>query len=330
MRSLLPLANEWMNLVPVIGIPAIGATGIGDGYFNFLLLTLSPSEYISSYQNEPILVPPAALMFAGAMMEVHEGAAQNFLNTINELELIEDPFLEYGPVNYIDYNSGIPLNPDGYRGLLESQQGTFSLLNYLLGGSYAQDLLMQDPNWRMAIIDYATAIGKERIEGEDFISGNGMNKPRSQASGQTTRYISTEGDQLVYEIEVDQADEIWTMVFYSNDNFGNPDQLIIDVDGAIVDTIFTEDTGDFGAGWNIFTSTRAISLGVLSEGTHTITLELIDSNAGVEIDVIHFFSDWPSCPDYVEVGDLCTNTETINSIPQTNCFSKSHDWKDTA
>jgi hypothetical protein len=75
------------------------------------------------------------------------------------------------------------------------------------------------------------------------------------------------------------------VVRYSNDDTGVGDDVEVRVDGAVVGTFHTQNTGSGGAGWNVFVEAPLLSVGALAAGPHTITLRIVTSDGfGVDLD----------------------------------------------
>ncbi|MCB0644161.1 MAG: hypothetical protein KDC44_21100, partial [Phaeodactylibacter sp.] len=146
--------------------------------------------------------------------------------------------------------------------------------------------------------------------------GNASIKPRSMASNQKTVYISAQGAQLSWTIDLPAAGEYFLNFRYSNDNFnGSPlDSISILVDGQFVAGTLCADTGDGGFGWNVFETTATFSLGMLADQPVTISLLLSANYTGVEIDYLELTSDAllpvPPAPQLLTPVDGATDVAT--------------------
>lgn len=110
---------------------------------------------------------------------------------------------------------------------------------------------------------------------------------RSNAEGQAVWHLEN-GDEISYSF-IDLSPKTYTVVTkYSNDDTGGGDRLSILVNGVESGFFRTADTGDDGAGWNVFISSSPIPLGRL-EGAGTISFHLTASDGyGVDLDAFTF------------------------------------------
>ena len=76
-------------------------------------------------------------------------------------------------------------------------------------------------------------------------------------------------------------------VRYSNDNYGPTETVTISLDGSSVGQFSAEDTGNYGAGWNVFVQTPTLGTANLSAGSHQVVVSVSGGDGyGVEIDTV--------------------------------------------
>lgn len=117
-------------------------------------------------------------------------------------------------------------------------------------------------------------------------SGDGSPAFRGNASAGETVQLDA-GESRTVGITVDAAADYDVTVRYSNDNFGPLETITIVVDGTVAGAFLAQDTGNGGAGWNVFvegTLTAAVPLG---PGPHTVEVQVSGGDGlGVELDTI--------------------------------------------
>jgi hypothetical protein len=134
-------------------------------------------------------------------------------------------------------------------------------------------------------------------------TGDGRIVQRSQARGeQTIQLMSKETRTVSFEI-ASPATYLLT-VRYSNDSYGQPEQIDIAIDGVDIGTFKAFDTsqyvgtGSYGSGWNVFVSNEAIGPIDLQPGVHAVTLAVRSGDArGVEIDSINLKRSEPAAEE---------------------------------
>ena len=257
-HTLLPFAQAWLEEGERLNLPGVGAMGISNGFGEFTLFTLPPSEETDQMcQSTSIIIPPAAAIMAGTLSPLIEGACMNLKNIIEAYG--EMP--PFGLPNYLA--TELPtakVNVDNpMYGTLEILQGATALFNLCLGGDYIERMLRRDPNWDTALKAYSDYLGTQSItiENESNFEGNGTIRSQSNARGQQTLKIDNIGDTIQYTIEVPPGNYKMD-VRYSNDDTGVGDEIHILLNGNKVDSFFTVTTGQNGTGWNNFFHTSTI------------------------------------------------------------------------
>ncbi|MCB0643943.1 MAG: T9SS type A sorting domain-containing protein [Phaeodactylibacter sp.] len=301
-NTLHPLACAHGDVRQFLELPAVGATGISNGFGAFTLFTQSPAELDSEFQDKKVLIPPAALIEAGILMATNPSVANNFEACIGVVQDGSDAYAQWGVPDYVDFGTGLVNQGLRNRSLLESAQATTALLNHLLGGDFLEALLQENAEWETAIEAYALHLATGRYEAESLDNSSGIPKSQTQASGQETRWLASIGDSLILSFDLKTEAQILCTAWYSNDDTGQGDLLDFRVNGfsiAMVPTVNTNSSGSAGAGWNTFTALPAIDLGTLPGGNHTLSVHLIDSDGfGVEIDIIHLLLPAATLADY--------------------------------
>jgi hypothetical protein len=108
--------------------------------------------------------------------------------------------------------------------------------------------------------------------------------PRSAASKELTVLLH-DGELRTLPLQPPAAARYSLTVCYSNDNYGPLETVTVRVDGEVVGQFEAQDTGDYGAGWNVFKSSGPIGSVDLQAGTHEVTLSVAGGDGkGVEID----------------------------------------------
>ena len=136
-------------------------------------------------------------------------------------------------------------------------------------------------------------------EAEDNPSGPGHQVPRSAASGTATWRVEDVDDQVSWTIPIAVAGEYELTVRYGNDDTGVGDSVTVLINGIETDAFPSVDTkvsGDSpGEGWNRFTDTPPIMLGVLEAGEIMISLRLDATDGfGIEYDKLTLAADTSS------------------------------------
>ncbi|MCO6459339.1 MAG: hypothetical protein J5I93_28855 [Pirellulaceae bacterium] len=117
-------------------------------------------------------------------------------------------------------------------------------------------------------------------------SGDGTIMPRGNAAGGQTVHLGADQTRTIVAA-VPVRTEYTLQVRYSNDNFGPTETLEVFVDGQSIGTFSAEDTGNFGAGWNVFADSPALGPVALDPGEHTISLLVTGGDGyGVEVDQV--------------------------------------------
>jgi hypothetical protein len=155
--------------------------------------------------------------------------------------------------------------------------------------------------------------GREELEGEDG-TGDGNVMPRSEASGGQTVLLKS-GETRSLSLELDGTALYDVNVVYSNDNFGPLELVEVSVNGELVGSFSAEDTGDGGAGWNVFYPSGPIGSKVVAPGMHEVTVSVSGGDGyGVEIDQVQLEPGAVQCP--LELGTV-TNYGVGSSIVHT-------------
>ena len=119
-------------------------------------------------------------------------------------------------------------------------------------------------------------------------TGDGLISMRSNASNQQTVLLSS-GQSRSLSVNLPCAGTYELTVRYSNDNFGPLETVAVSVDGTPVGTFQAQDTGDFGAGWNVFVTANTFGLwpSGWDAGNHQILVTVSGGDGyGVEIDCV--------------------------------------------
>jgi len=116
-------------------------------------------------------------------------------------------------------------------------------------------------------------------------TGDGDLHQRSQASGAMTIHLAPGQRRSWTFIGAAPGSTYAVYVTYSNDNPGESETLHVDIDGIRIGTVRARDTGDDGAGWEIFVADLA-GASTVAAGTHTITVESSGGDGCIEIDKI--------------------------------------------
>ena len=149
-------------------------------------------------------------------------------------------------------------------------------------------LLAANPNVQRAYVRMrAQGILPLGLQGEGG-SGDGVVMSRSRAWGdQTVLLQAGESRQLPFNTTV-YGEDVTIFARYSNDN-GNglpSEQVEFLLDGVSAGSFEAMDTGDSGAGWNLFAFSPAYRLESVGVGDHTLTISVSGGDGfGVEIDI---------------------------------------------
>jgi len=114
--------------------------------------------------------------------------------------------------------------------------------------------------------------------------GDGDVMHRSRASGGVTIHLAP-GQRRRWTFDVAQAADYAVSITYANDNPGETETLRVELDGAALGSIRAQDTGDDGAGWEIFVADPAGS-SRLVPGPHTLVVESTGGDGCIEIDFV--------------------------------------------
>jgi hypothetical protein len=116
-------------------------------------------------------------------------------------------------------------------------------------------------------------------------TGDGDLHYRSHASGTMTIHLAPGQRRLWTFLSGPPSATYTVLVIYSNDNPGESEMLRVDVDGRTIGTFRAQDTGDDGAGWEIFV-TDVAGTSTLVGGPHTISVESSGGDGCIEIDKV--------------------------------------------
>ncbi len=115
-------------------------------------------------------------------------------------------------------------------------------------------------------------------------SGGGAIYRSNAGSGQV--WHLDQGQTLRFDFSNAARQHYLLVVRYSNDDLGTGDTVSVQVNGTPVDSFTTQDTGNWGHGWNVFVNTPPIPLGELS-GTCSVGLQILTSDGyGVDFDTL--------------------------------------------
>ncbi len=116
-------------------------------------------------------------------------------------------------------------------------------------------------------------------------TGDGDLHHRAHASGTMTIHLAP-GQRRLWTVTAAPGAASYAMfVTYSNDNPGESELLRVEVDGRLVGTFRAQDTGDDGAGWEIFVDDLAGS-SALPGVAHAISVESSSGDGCIEIDKV--------------------------------------------
>ncbi|MBI5605953.1 MAG: hypothetical protein HY879_21675 [Deltaproteobacteria bacterium] len=119
-------------------------------------------------------------------------------------------------------------------------------------------------------------------------SGAGQVMSRSNAGGQATVWLHANETRIItFPLCPGTNTNYRLRVRYSNDNNGPTEVVSIQLDGSSVGQFTSEDTGDFGLGWNNFAESPDLGPVTLQPGDHKITISVTGGDGnGIEIDSV--------------------------------------------
>jgi len=133
------------------------------------------------------------------------------------------------------------------------------------------------------------------VEAEINANGEGTDIGRDQASNEQTWLLRNEGDDASWSISIPATGNYKLLIRYSNDDLGIGDDLSIFINNSLKGTFTSNDTGDWGYGWNVFAHSPVIDLGNLSAGTVTLKIRIDRTDGyGIELDKFAFSTSEPS------------------------------------
>jgi len=110
--------------------------------------------------------------------------------------------------------------------------------------------------------------------------------PRSNAQGARTILLQADQSRTL-SFNLGSPASYAVSVRYSNDNYGPTETVTVSVDGSTVGQFSAQDTGNYGAGWNVFVQTSTLGTVNLSAGDHTVVVSVSGGDGyGVEIDAV--------------------------------------------
>lgn len=112
--------------------------------------------------------------------------------------------------------------------------------------------------------------------------GDGRVVQRSRASGGWTVHLDP-GERREWTFSA--GGQYAATVTYSNSRGGDSEVLTLKLDGVVVSSFQTRDSGEGEAGWNVFVTDRAGESPPLS-GTYTLVVESSGGDGCVEIDLV--------------------------------------------
>ncbi|HPO14090.1 MAG TPA: hypothetical protein PLI09_11640 [Candidatus Hydrogenedentes bacterium] len=118
--------------------------------------------------------------------------------------------------------------------------------------------------------------------------GQGSIKQRGNAQGLQTVWLLA-GETRSIDFSTTASANMTVSVRYSNDNYGPMEEIDLALDSRPVGSFTTEDTGDYGYGWNIFVQSPVMGSVAIGAGNHTITVTAREGTGdgyGVEIDSV--------------------------------------------
>lgn len=125
-----------------------------------------------------------------------------------------------------------------------------------------------------------------KLEGENG-TGDGQYMPRSNASGKRTRLLHRR-DELEFRFKLSSRVNTIQVCYSNDDSSLRRDTIKLWIDNRYIGKFVTEDTGNFGQGWNIFTYKEFYPVPV-RRGWHTLRMLVVSADFhGVEIDKIEF------------------------------------------
>jgi len=163
-------------------------------------------------------------------------------------------------------------------GILTGLAGLVGAVGSLLVGLYATGILGGNGPSPSKV---------ERLEGEGAVGVSADRvMARSEASGARTVLVFG-GESLSLAFSLDNAASCVFAVRYSNDNFGDLEQVAVAVDGSATGGFDSRDTGGEGQGWNTFEMTDRIGPIDLLAGPHHVELTVVGGDGrGLEVDYV--------------------------------------------
>lgn len=123
------------------------------------------------------------------------------------------------------------------------------------------------------------------LEGEHGWGG-GRIMTRSRAAGSQTAWLKA-GETRRLFLDVEVAGRYVFRVRYSNDNFGASETVGLTMDGQPLLEFVARDTGDGGAGWNVFEASPPGVAAFLGPGEYEVLLGVREGDGyGVEVDQV--------------------------------------------
>lgn len=163
-------------------------------------------------------------------------------------------------------------------GILTGLAALVAAVGGLLGGLYSTGILGDNGPSRSIV---------ERLEAEGAVGVSADRvMARSEASGARTILV-LDDETLLLAFTLDTAADCVFAVRYSNDNFGDLEQVAVTVDGSAAGGFDSRDTGGEGQGWNTFETTERIGPVNLPAGPHHIDLTTVGGDGrGLEVDYV--------------------------------------------
>jgi hypothetical protein len=174
------------------------------------------------------------------------------------------------------------------RALFAIDQGPMALALANDRDGLVWNLSAKNPNVQRAISLLRKSFAPAAVfslEGE-AASGDGGKMGREHASGRETRWLHA-GETASWSFTAPAAGRYGITAAYSNDNFGSLEKVQFLLDGTPAGAFDAQDTGDIGAGWDVFLTTGSLAVVDVAEGTHTLAVQVSGGDGyGVEIDVV--------------------------------------------
>ena len=119
-------------------------------------------------------------------------------------------------------------------------------------------------------------------------TGNGSSMPRGNAQGLQTVWLHA-GESRSMRFPLPTSAHATVAVRYSNDNFGDTEQVDVVVDAVTIGSFSAQDSGDYGQGWNVFVQSSVLGPVPLGPGEHTVSVTVRSGTGdgyGIEIDAV--------------------------------------------